>query len=119
MRGKKFELDRANGKFKGVCAGLANYLAVDVTLVRIAAVAVTLLGAFPWTVFAYAIAYLLAKPKHKLGYDIKADISTLRGGSLSSYRSNVRDIDRRLAEVDSYVASADSRRLSREIEALR
>jgi hypothetical protein len=31
----------------------------------------------------------------------------------------MRDIDRRLAEVETYVTSTDSRRLSREIEELR
>jgi phage shock protein C len=119
MRGTKFELDRINGKFKGVCAGLANYLGIDATLVRIAAVVLTLLGGFPWTLIAYGVAAWAAKPKQQLGYDIKADIRTLRGGSVSDYRSSMRDIDRRLAEVESYVTSADSRRLSREIEELR
>jgi phage shock protein C len=119
MRGKKFQLDRRNGKFMGVCAGIANYLGLNATLVRIAAVAVTLLGAFPWTLFAYGIAAWLAKPKQEPGYDIAADIRTLRSGARDNYQATMRDIDRRLAEVDSYMSSADSRRLSREIEELR
>ncbi len=119
MKGKKFELDRQNGKFMGVCAGIANYLGIDATIVRIAAVVGTVLGGFPWTLAAYGIVAWVAKPKLKLGYDIKADIQTLRSGSTSDYRSSMRDIDRRLAEVESYVTSTDSRRLSREIEELR
>ena len=119
MRGKKFQLDRANGKFKGVCAGIANYFEIDATLVRIGAVVVTVLGGFPWTLIAYGLAAWLAKPKQQAGYDIKADIRTLRSGSVSDYRSNMRDIDRRLADVETYVTSTDSRRLSREIEELR
>lgn len=39
-----FRLDKANGKLMGVSAGLANYTGVDVTLIRIAWVAATLLG---------------------------------------------------------------------------
>jgi hypothetical protein len=38
--------------------------------------------------------------------------------STSEYRSGMRDIDRRLAEVDSYVASSNMS-LAREIEELR
>ena len=37
-----FTVDKANGKMMGVCAGLARSTGVDVTLVRIVAVAVTL-----------------------------------------------------------------------------
>ncbi|MBR4735556.1 MAG: PspC domain-containing protein [Bacteroidales bacterium] len=32
---KRLFLDRANRKIAGVCAGIANYLEVDVTVVRI------------------------------------------------------------------------------------
>ena len=32
---KRLVLDRANRKIAGVCAGIANYLEVDVTVVRI------------------------------------------------------------------------------------
>ena len=119
MRGRKFQLDRRNGKFMGVCAGLGNYLGVDATLVRLAAVVVTVLGAFPWTLIAYGMAAWLAKPKRGPGYDIREDIRTLRSGSRDKFRATMRDIDLRLAEVESYVTTADSRRLSREIEELR
>jgi len=119
MRGKNFQLDRANGKFMGVCAGIANYFNIDATFVRIGAVVFTLLGGFPWTLIAYGAIAWAAKPKQRVGYDIEADIRTLREGSRHDYRSSMRDIDRRLAEVESYVTTSDSRRLSREIEELR
>jgi phage shock protein C len=116
MRGKKFQLDRRNGKLMGVCAGLGNYLGVDPTFVRIAAVVVTLVGAFPWTLIAYGITAWVAGRKRAgrvLGEDVRpASMST------SEYRSGMRDIDRRLAEVDSYVASSNMS-LAREIEELR
>jgi phage shock protein C len=39
-----FRLDKTNGKFMGVCAGIAKYFGWDVTLVRIAWVIGTLIG---------------------------------------------------------------------------
>lgn len=39
-----FRLNKANGKFMGVSAGIADYFNVDVTLVRLAWVIGTLLG---------------------------------------------------------------------------
>ena len=46
-RAKRFEVDKAEGKFLGVCAGIANHSGIDATLVRVALVLVTLMGAFP------------------------------------------------------------------------
>ena len=42
--GKPFRLDRTRGKLMGVCAGLANYFNIDVTLVRVGFAIGTLLG---------------------------------------------------------------------------
>lgn len=42
--GRGFRLDRANGKFMGVCAGIADYFGIDATLVRIGWAIGTLLG---------------------------------------------------------------------------
>ena len=117
MRGKKFELDRRNGKLMGVCAGVANYLGVDATFVRIGLVVITLVGAFPWTLLAYGIAAWVGRPKRAPAYDIAEDIRNLRP-STQQRTAAMRDIDRRLAEVESYVTSSNTR-LSREIEELR
>ncbi len=120
MRGTKFQLDRQGGKFLGVCASIGTYLGIDATIVRIATVALTILGGFPWTLVAYGgAAWWLRRPERKVGYDIQADIRTLRSGARDDYRLRMRDIDRRLAEVDSYMSTTDSRRLSREIDELR
>lgn len=40
----RFRLDKTNGKFMGVCAGIAGYFHVDVTLVRIGFALGTVLG---------------------------------------------------------------------------
>ena len=41
---KSFRLNKANAKFMGVSAGIADYFGVDVTLVRMAWVVGTLVG---------------------------------------------------------------------------
>ncbi len=112
---KIFQLDKRNGKLMGVCAGIANYTAIDATFVRIGAIVVTLLGAFPWTFVAYGLAAWLAKPKSGGLYEM--DGPPLRT-STYELRGSMRDIDRRMAEVETYVTSQNSR-LAREIEELR
>ncbi len=116
MKGRKFQLDRRNGKLMGICAGIGNYLGVDANIVRIAAVVVTLLGAFPWTLIAYGGAAWALSGKGS-GRPAGKELSTARM-STYEYKHGMRDIDRRLAEVDSYVASSNTS-LAREIEELR
>ena len=113
---RKFTLDKTNGKWMGVCSGIANYLEVDATVVRIAVVALTVIGGFPWTVIAYVAAGFIAKPK-RIGLN---DMESFGGRRLSTHdlRTSMRDIDRRMAEVESYVTQSNSR-LAREIEELR
>jgi phage shock protein C len=113
---KKFTLDRRNKKLMGVCAGLANTTGIDATIVRIAVVLLTLAGGFPWTVIAYLIAAMMAKPQ-PLADHRSGDVPGLRG-STYDYQLSTSDLDRRLAEVDNYVAGSNSR-LAREIEELR
>jgi phage shock protein C len=113
---KKFHLDRRNGKFMGVCAGIANYVGVDPVIVRIAAVVTTVLGGFPWTLIAYGVAAWAAKPKGLDGYE--GDETPRLRTSTKDVRETMRNIDRRMAEVETYVTSSNTR-LAREIEELR
>ena len=68
MSGKhtKFYLDKQNAKWKGVCAGIADYTGVDVLWVRLGTVMFTLMGGFPWILIAYVITAWMAhqKPIH-------------------------------------------------------
>src|SRR3546814_1004668 len=66
-------LDKQNAKWMGVCAGIADYTGIDVLWVRIGAVLITLMGAFPWTVIAYFLAAWLAQPKPLGLYTSKED----------------------------------------------
>jgi len=113
---RTFRLDRRNGKLLGVCAGIANMTGWDATLVRVGLVLITLLGAFPWTLLAYGIAALIAD-KRPASLAERDEINAPRM-SARDYHEQMRDIDRRMIEVDSYVASSN-RRLADEIDRLR
>ncbi|HYE27278.1 MAG TPA: envelope stress response membrane protein PspC [Allosphingosinicella sp.] len=123
-RHTKFYLDKKNGKFMGVCAGIADYTGVDVTLVRIGTVLLTVLGS-GMTIIAYFIVGWIAPNKPRELRDETPEQTKFWQGVRASpartvrdVRSRFRDIDRRLAEVETYVTSSNSR-LAREIEQLR
>ena len=121
----KFYLDKQNAKWSGVCAGIADYTGVDVTVVRVGTVILTILGGFPWTLIAYWIFAWMAPKKPLDLYRQDPEQTKFWQGVRASptrtvrdVRSRLRDIDRRMAEVETYVTSSDSR-LAREIEQLR
>jgi len=110
VRGRKFEIDKAEGKVLGVCSGLSNMTGVDATIIRIGMILATLM-LFPWPVIAYFLAAFLGKPKAASDYP--------RIGSYGSDTAErLRDIDRRMAAIDSYVTSPN-RQLANEIDSLR
>ncbi|MFN3389962.1 MAG: PspC domain-containing protein [Allosphingosinicella sp.] len=112
---KRFTLDRRNGKIMGVCAGLARYFGWNANWVRLGVVAVTLLGAFPWTLIAYGLAAWLAKDRPAGAF---GDDRPVARTSTYALKQSMTDIDRRIAEVETYVTSPNDR-LAREIESLR
>jgi phage shock protein C len=121
----RFYLDKQNAKLKGVCAGIADYSGLDITVVRIGVVVLTLVGGFPWTVIAYFATAWMAPKKPVELYRQNPEEKKFWQGVRSSptrtmreVRSSFREIDRRLAEVETYITSSDSR-LAREIEQLR
>ena len=111
-RGQRFEVDKAEGKILGVCAGLANHTGFDVTIIRVGLVLITLMGAFPWTLIAYAIAAFAGQPRNR---------SVAAHGHLpgrEETRERMRNMDLRMQAIETYVTSSNSR-LAREIEELR
>ena len=123
-RHTKFYLDKRNKKWLGVCAGIADYTGLDVTLIRIGVVLLTVLGS-GMTIIAYLIAAWLAPNKpSELAHETPEETKFWQGVRASpartvrDVRSRFRDIDRRLADVETYVTSSNSR-LAREIEQLR
>ena len=120
----RFYRDKRNGKFFGVCAGIADYTGFDVTLVRICFLATVFMsggGILPF----YAIAAFVARTKpHSLELRDSEEKHFWQGVRASparaarDIRSRFKDIDRRLADIESYVTT-ENRSLAREIEQLR
>jgi len=123
-RHTKFYLDKKNKKWLGVCAGVADYTGLDVTLIRIGMVLLTILGS-GMTIIAYVVAAWLAPVKpRELSHESPEQTKFWQGVRASpartvrDVRSRFREIDRRLADVETYVTSSNSQ-LAREIEQLR
>ena len=123
-RHTKFYLDKENKKWLGVCSGIADYTGLDVTLIRIGMVLLTFLGS-GMTIVAYFIGASQAAMKpRELNYDTPEQAKFWQGVRASpartvrDVRARFRQIDRRLAEVETYVTSSNGR-LAREIEQLR
>jgi phage shock protein C len=120
----KLYLDKRNGKWMGVCSGIADYTGVDVVWVRVGAVMLTLLGGFPWTLIAYGMIAWMAPTMPGNLYDGPEDekfwqrVRSNPKRSTAEVRSKFRDIDRRLSEIESYYVSRNTR-LADEIDRLR
>ena len=103
----KFYLDKQHAKWSGVCAGIADYIGIDVLWVRVGAVLLTLMGGFPWTLIAYWLVAWMGTPKPLALYGSAEEAKFWQGvrsnpsPSTRDIRSRFRDIDRRLAdEID-------------------
>ncbi len=123
-RRTNFYLDKQHAKWMGVCAGIADYTGIERNWVRIAAVVLTLMGGFPWTLIAYFVTAWVADPKPHGLYDDAEDAKFWQGVRQSPTRSTrdvkakFRDIDRRLADVETYYTSRNSS-LANEIDSLK
>lgn len=121
----QFYLDKQNAKYKGVCAGIADYSGIDVLWVRIAAVLLTLTGpGMPWLPIAYMLIAWMAHSKPYGLYETPEDAKFWQGvrsnpkRSSAEVRSKLRDIDRRLADMETHFTSRNTQ-LANEIDALR
>jgi phage shock protein C len=117
-------LDKQHGKLFGVCAGIADYTGVNVAWVRIGMVlsVFTPLSGVTIPLYFIAGAFLPKKPPHlyvdaqEQQYWQRVRQSPQR--TAREIRARFRDVDRRLADVESYYVSSNPR-LSAEIERLR
>jgi len=120
----KFYLDKLNAKWSGVCAGISDYTGIDVTVVRIGFV-LSLFIIGPMAIFAYFLTSWLAPRKPIELYARNPEEQKFWQGvranprrTARDVRSRFRDLDRRLADVETYVTSSNNR-LANEIEQLR
>ncbi len=125
MTGERTTLykDKQNAKLMGVCAGIADYTGVNALWVRLGAIALTFMTGGS-TIPFYFIAGLLLnkKPQHLYsGPEEQKYWQSVRQSptrTAREVRSRFRDIDRRLADVETYYVS-NNPRLSAEIDRLR
>lgn len=119
----KFYVDKQNKKVCGVCAGIADYTGVDVTLVRVG-LFVLVCATSGWLVLAYFAAAWFAPEKPYGLYESREDEKFWQGvrsnpkRSAAELRSSFRDIDRRLADIETFYTSRNTR-LAEEIDSLR
>jgi phage shock protein C len=119
----RFYRDKRHGKLFGVCAGIADYTGFDVSLVRVGFLAAVFMsggGILPFYVIA-----ALVTPTKPLSLE-RADseerqfwqgVRASPARAARDIRSRFKDMDRRLADIESYVTT-ENRSLAREIEAL-
>lgn len=114
--------DKQHGKLLGVCAGIADYTGVDVLWVRLAFIILVISTGF--FLPAYFVAGILLDKKPAALYTDHAEQKYWQGVRQSpkrtarEIRSRMKDVDRRLAEVESFYVSSNPR-LTAEIERLR
>ncbi|HET9355776.1 MAG TPA: envelope stress response membrane protein PspC [Sphingomicrobium sp.] len=120
----RFYRNKRDGKVLGVCAGIADYTGIDVTMVRLM---------FLFSLFisggsilpVYFIAGFMAPDRpYELDHETPAERQFWQGVRASPGRSaraiggRLKDIDRRLADIEHYVTT-ENRSLAREIDSLR
>ncbi|MEZ5695809.1 MAG: envelope stress response membrane protein PspC [Sphingomonadaceae bacterium] len=115
--------DKQNSNLMGVCAGIADYTGVNALWVRLGFIAANFATGFMLLLPYFIMGLLLNKKPTEL-YTDKQEQQYWQGvrqnprRSAREIRGKMRDIDRRLAEVEAYYVSSNPR-LNSEIERLR
>ncbi len=121
-----FYLDKRNGKFLGVCSGIADYTGFDVLWVRIAMVLGTIFGGGFLAIVYFVMAFVAdAKPttlyaseaSHPDELEFWQKTRAKPSRSIREVRSTFRDVDRRLRDIELQYTSQNSQ-LAREIDDL-
>lgn len=118
-----FYRDKQNAKLMGVCSGIADYTGVNAIWIRLAFLALMMMTGGGILLFYFLIGFLAnKKPPHL--YADRQEQQFWQGVRQSPARSardvkaSFRDIDRRLADIETYYVTHNPR-LSEEIERLR
>jgi phage shock protein C len=120
----RFYRDKRNGKVMGVCAGIADYTGFDVSLVRICMIAALFLSSGSIIPIYFIAGWVAPTMPRELEYSDREQTRFWQGvraspaRSARDIRSRFRELDRRLADIESYVTT-ENRSLAREIEQLR
>ena len=120
----RFYRDKRNGKFLGVCSGIADYTGFDVTLIRVCLVAAIIMGSGAPLLLYFIAAMMTPDKPRELAFADREEKQFWQGVRASptrtarDIRSRFKEIDRRLADIESYVTT-ENRSLAREIDQLR
>src|SRR6476659_3791648 len=108
----------------GICAGIADYTGFDVSLVRVGLLAAMFMsggGILPFYFIAAIVTPTKPSVLERADVEEKQFWQGVRASPTRAARdisSRMKDIDRRLADIESYVTT-ENRSLAREIEQLR
>ncbi len=102
--------DTRRGMIFGVCAGLAEYFAFDVKIVRVLTVVGSMFG-FPAVFISYLVlAFMLPRKPDTASADVydpvQRQVRSDPHDMLSSVRYRFRDLDSRLQRLEKYVTSS-------------
>ena len=114
--------DQQNAKLVGVCSGLEDYTGINAIWWRLAFVVLTISTGFGIPIY-FALGLLASKKPDHLYVDRDEQrywqrVRQSPKRTAREIRARFRDIDRRLAEVETYYVTSNPR-LSAEIERLR
>lgn len=115
--------DKVNGKWLGVCEGLGEYTGVDPLWIRLGFVAMFFITSGFMLILYIAMAMIVSSKPVGL-YQSNEDAKFWQGvranprRSTQEVRSKLRDIDRRMADIETYYTSRNTQ-LADEIERLR
>jgi phage shock protein C len=100
------------GIIAGVCAGIADYLGIEPIVVRLIAV-LGLVFFFPPTLAAYVILAVVLRPKPPALYASRDEeafwrgVNTAPSDTFGALRRKFHDLEERLGQMESQVASGD------------
>ena len=121
----RFYRNKREGKVLGICAGIADYTGLDVSLVRFMMLAALFMSGGSILPLYFIAGFIAPDRPRELDYVGGPEQQRFWQGvrasparSARQIRSQLRDVNRRLADVESYVLS-ENRSLAREIEDLR
>lgn len=120
----RFYLDKQNAKWKGVCAGIADYTGIDPLWVRLGTAAMVFIAQQWWIIIAYMVIAWVT-PRKPIGLYQSPDQEKFWQGVRSNpkrttaeVRSKFRELDRRLADIELHYTSRNTQ-LANEIDSLR
>ena len=123
-RHTKFYRDKKNAKVAGVCAGIADYTGFDVSLVRMMMIATFFFSGGSSMLLYFIAAIMIPDRPYELEGQSADEQKFWQGVRASPRRSarqihsQFRDIDRRLADIESFVTS-ENRVLAQQIDDLK